>query len=94
MRRRCEPTLLGQSMSKSLFVCSFVLTCLLGRGPGAQDGHFEILHGWLQPDLQDEIIGIQQEHIALTTSNESVANGLEKKAIRVAENRLLWIPVA
>ncbi len=84
----------GNPMSKSLFVCSFVLTCLLGRGPGAQDGHFEILHGWLQPDLQDEIIGIQQEHIALTTSNESVAIGLEKKAIRVAENRLLWIPVA
>jgi hypothetical protein len=81
-------------MSKSFFVCSFVLTCLLGRGPGAQDGYFEILHGWLQPDVQDEIIGIQQEHIAMTTSNESVGLGLEKKAIRVAETRLLWIPVA
>jgi len=81
-------------MSKSLFVCSFVLTCLFGRSPGAQDGHFEILHGWLQPEPQDEIIRIQQEHIALTTSNESLAIGLEKKAIRLVETRLLWIPVA
>lgn len=81
-------------MSKSLFVCSFVLACLTGRGPGAQDGRLEIPQGGLQSNLQDEMIGLQQAHDVLTTSIESVAIGPAKKAIRVAETRLLWIPVA
>ena len=77
-------------MSKSLFVCGFALTCLLGRGAGAQSGHLEIRHA----RLQDEIISIQQEHDALATSIESVAIGLVKNGIGVAETKLVWIPVA
>ena len=77
-------------MSKSLFVCGFVLTCLLGRGAGAQSGHLEILHA----RLQDQIISIQREHDALATSIESVAIDLEKSDIRVAETKLVWIPVS
>ncbi len=48
----------------------------------------------LERDLQDELISIQQEHDALAAAIETLEIGLEKNDIRVAEAKLVWVPVA
>ena len=47
----------------------------------------------LERDLQDELISIQQEYDALAAAIEPLEIGLEKTDIRVAEIRLVWVPV-
>jgi hypothetical protein len=48
----------------------------------------------LEQDLQDELISIQKEHDALAAAIEPLKIGLEKNDIRVAEAKLVWVPVA
>ena len=48
----------------------------------------------LERDLQDELISIQTEHDALAASIEPLEIGLEKTDIRVADAKLVWVPVA
>ena len=48
----------------------------------------------LERDLQDELISIQTEHDALAAAIEPLEIGLEKTDIRVAEAKLVWVPVA
>jgi hypothetical protein len=48
----------------------------------------------LERDLQDELISIQEEYDALAASIEPLEIGLEKTDIRVAEAKLVWVPVA
>jgi hypothetical protein len=48
----------------------------------------------LERDLQDELISIQKEYDALAASLEKLEIGLEKNDIRVAEAKLVWVPVA
>jgi hypothetical protein len=48
----------------------------------------------LERDLQDELVTIQEEHDALAASIEPLEIGLEKTDIRVAEAKLVWVPVA
>ena len=47
----------------------------------------------LERDLQDELISIQSEYDALAASIETLEIGLEKNDIRVAEAKLVWVPV-
>jgi len=47
----------------------------------------------LERDLQDELISIQEEYDALAAAIEPLEIGLEKTDIRVAEAKLVWIPV-
>ncbi len=48
----------------------------------------------LERDLQDELVSIQQEHDELAAAIETLEIGLEKNDIRVAEAKLVWVPVA
>ncbi|NNE05689.1 MAG: hypothetical protein HKN15_08215, partial [Xanthomonadales bacterium] len=48
----------------------------------------------LETELQQELESIQQEHEAMTESLDSLEIGLEKNDIRVAEAKLVWVPVA
>lgn len=48
----------------------------------------------LERDLEDALIDIQKEHDALAENIEALEIGLEKTDIRVAEAKLVWIPVA
>jgi hypothetical protein len=48
----------------------------------------------LERDLQDELISIQEKYDALAASIEPLEIGLEKTDIRVAEAKLVWVPVA
>lgn len=48
----------------------------------------------LEDDLEDALISIQEEHDAMAAVTETIAIGLEKTDIRVAEAKLVWIPVA
>ena len=45
-------------------------------------------------DLEDALINIQEEHDALAENTEILEIGLEKTDIRVAEAKLVWVPVA
>ena len=47
----------------------------------------------LERDLQDELISIREEHDALAASIEALEIGLEQNDIRVAEAKLVWVPV-
>jgi hypothetical protein len=48
----------------------------------------------LERDLENELISIQGEYDALAGSIETLQIGLEKTDIRVAEAKLVWVPVA
>jgi hypothetical protein len=48
----------------------------------------------LERELQDELISIQKEHDALAAAIEALEIGLEKNDIRVAEAKLVWVPVS
>ena len=48
----------------------------------------------LERDLQDELISIQQDYDALAAAIEPLEIGLEKTDIRVADAKLVWVPVA
>jgi hypothetical protein len=48
----------------------------------------------LESELEDALISIQQEHDAMAASMETLEIGLEKTDIRVAEAKLVWVPVA
>ncbi|MDJ0918083.1 MAG: ATP-binding protein [Woeseiaceae bacterium] len=48
----------------------------------------------LERDLEDELINIQNEFDALAENIEPLQIGLEKTDIRVAEAKLVWVPVA
>jgi hypothetical protein len=48
----------------------------------------------LEQDLEDALIDIQEEHDALAENIETLEVGLEKTDIRVAEAKLVWVPVA
>jgi len=48
----------------------------------------------LEQDLEDALINIQEEHDALAANTETLEIGLEKTDIRVAEAKLVWVPVA
>ena len=48
----------------------------------------------LESTLEDALIAIQEEHDAMAASMESLEIGLEKTDIRVAEAKLVWVPVA
>ncbi|MBT8062581.1 MAG: DUF853 family protein [Gammaproteobacteria bacterium] len=48
----------------------------------------------LETELQQALDSIQQEHEAMVNSLESLEIGLEKTDIRVAEAKLVWVPVA
>jgi hypothetical protein len=48
----------------------------------------------LEQELQAELISIQNEHNAMADSIETLEIGLEKSDIRVAEAKLLWVPVS
>jgi hypothetical protein len=47
----------------------------------------------LEQELQDAVISIQEEHDAMALARESLEIGLEKTDIRVAEIKLVWVPV-
>ncbi|MGI9200174.1 MAG: helicase HerA domain-containing protein [Woeseiaceae bacterium] len=47
----------------------------------------------LEQELQGELIDIETEYDALADSVEALEIGLEKSDIRVAEAKLLWVPV-
>ena len=47
----------------------------------------------LEQELQGELINIQAEYDAMAESIETLEIGLEKSDIRVAEAKLLWVPV-
>ena len=48
----------------------------------------------VEQDLEDALINIQEEHDALVENTEEMEIGLEKTDIRVAEAKLVWVPVA
>ncbi|MEJ2534833.1 MAG: hypothetical protein P8008_05045, partial [Gammaproteobacteria bacterium] len=48
----------------------------------------------LEQELEDALVEIQQEHDAMAEARETVEIGLEKTDIRVAEAKLVWVPVA
>jgi len=47
----------------------------------------------LERDLQDELISIQEEYDTLAAAIEPLEIGLEKSDIRVADVKLVWVPV-
>jgi hypothetical protein len=47
----------------------------------------------LEQDLEDALINIQEKHDAMTENTETLEIGLEKTDIRVAEAKLVWVPV-
>jgi small-conductance mechanosensitive channel len=47
----------------------------------------------LEQELQGELIDIEKEYDAMADSVETLEIGLEKSDIRVAEAKLLWVPV-
>jgi hypothetical protein len=48
----------------------------------------------LEQELEDALINIQDEHDAMAAELETLEIGLEKTDIRVAEAKLVWVPVA
>ncbi len=48
----------------------------------------------LESELEEALIGIQEEHDAMADAMETLEVGLEKTDIRVAEAKLVWVPVA
>jgi hypothetical protein len=48
----------------------------------------------LESTLEEALIAIQEEHDAMAATMETLEIGLEKTDIRVAEAKLVWIPVA
>ena len=48
----------------------------------------------LEHELEQALIAIQHEHDAMAAAIESLDIGLEKTDIRVAEAKLVWVPVA
>jgi len=48
----------------------------------------------LEQVLEDALISTQEEHDALAAAMETLEIGLEKTDIRVAEAKLVWVPVA
>jgi len=48
----------------------------------------------LEHELEEALLAIQNEHDALAATIESLTIGLERTDIRIAEAKLVWIPVA
>lgn len=48
----------------------------------------------LEDELEDALISIQNEHDAMAAQMETLEIGLEKTDIRVADVKLVWVPVA
>ena len=48
----------------------------------------------LEEALEDALISIQEVHDALAAEMDTLEIGLEKMDIRVAEAKLVWVPVA
>ena len=48
----------------------------------------------LEEELEDALVAIADEHDAMVDERETLNIGLEKTDIRVAEARLVWVPVA
>ena len=48
----------------------------------------------LERDLEDALVSIQEEHDTMADTTETLEIGLEKTDIRVAEAKLVWVPVA
>jgi hypothetical protein len=48
----------------------------------------------LESELEEALISIQNEHDAMAATMETLEIGLEKTDIRVAEAKLVWVPVA
>ena len=48
----------------------------------------------LEEELEDALVAIADEHDAMVDERETLEIGLEKTDIRVAEARLVWVPVA
>jgi hypothetical protein len=48
----------------------------------------------LEQELEDAMISIQEEYDAMAASMDTLEIGLEKTDIRVAEAKLVWVPVA
>jgi hypothetical protein len=48
----------------------------------------------LEEELEDALVAIAAEHAAMIDDREILEIGLEKSDIRVAEARLVWVPVA
>ena len=48
----------------------------------------------LGSDLEEALISIQEKHDAMAATMETLEIGLEKTDIRVAEAKLVWVPVA
>lgn len=48
----------------------------------------------LEQELEDALISIQEQHDAIAAVMETLQIGLEKMDIRVAEAKLVWVPVA
>ena len=48
----------------------------------------------LEEELEDALINIQEQHDAMAENIEALEVGLEKTDIRVAEAKLVWVPVA
>jgi hypothetical protein len=48
----------------------------------------------LEEELEDALVAIADQHDALVDERETLDIGLEKTDIRVAEARLVWVPVA
>ena len=47
----------------------------------------------LEEELEDALVAIADEHDAMVDDREVLEIGLEKTDIRVAEARLVWVPV-
>ena len=48
----------------------------------------------LEQELEDALISIQEQHDAMAAARDTLQIGLEKTDIRVAEAKLVWVPVA
>ena len=48
----------------------------------------------LEEELEDALVSIADQHDAMVDDRETLDIGLEKTDIRVAEARLVWVPVA
>lgn len=48
----------------------------------------------LEAELEDALVSIKDEHDAKAADRQTVEIGLEKTDIRVAESKLVWVPVA
>jgi len=48
----------------------------------------------LEQELEDALISIQEKHDAMAAAMDTLQIGLEKTDIRVAEAKLVWVPVA